>query len=632
MIRPRPSLLLFALLVVCLAACGRSAQESEAEARRAAGSAARKGGTLRVAIPDSRVSLNPLQGPQPFQIRLWDALYPRLFRVEPKGARPPEFVADLARSYYWDAAASHLTVRMRNDRVWEDTTRVQPEDVVATYRAYLDAGLLPEWRSTASASPGARTAGVLSRPARSSARPGALVSVEALGDSAVRFAFRPEVASWLALEAASLPVLPSAWLAKRSVGAGGETLWPSRLPASGGPFLLPAVPSGHVLTLRPNPLATSAQRPYLERVLFEACPGEDARILRLSLGRADVVFDVLPFRLERLLSIAQEVRGAAADDAVESAPRLVPSAVESVELMALNWTAEGFSPALREALSLAVDRPRLVRDLFAYRGRNYAGIAAGFAEPAGPPPDATASGSATGADSLARAEAARFDSLLSGSGPPRFDPARAESLLSTVGLVDRDGDGYRGFARFAAPSDSVFGDVSETPFRLRLLYARGDDLHERLALALEEDLFRVGVRLEPEPVEPEALYDRFREGSFQAALLGFRPGRTPDLSSLWASWGRWNGMGYASPEVDELIGRVERSSDPIVVERAVREIEARIRRDRPAVFLVYRERLDLAGPTVRGLEHRAGEDLPRLERVWLADSSEARPPKGIASR
>ena len=585
------------LALLSLGACGRTREDAASSAHRTKTEARpRPGGTLLVPIAPLKLSLHPLQGRNSFQPEMWDGLHPSLLRLEARGARPPIVRGDLARVWSWSPEEHSLTLRMRHDRVWEDTTRIGARDVAASYDAYLKASLF------AAPAPRAGSTGGRRGPE--------LLRVEAVDDSTVRFVLRGDVAEWRGWEIASHPILAASWLEGRNERAGSAVT--SGPPPSGAAYRIPQNLTGKNLTLRANPLLPYGVRPWVRRLLLEPCPGADSRVFRVAMGRADYASDVPVFHLASWIG----------NDATVNARH---GEVASVELLVFRDGDATLSPAMREAVTLAIDRERLLSNLLTWRGTRFGGVAAGILEPAGPPlgpaplappPGDAPRDSRTAIDSTA----ARLDSLLRASPPAGHDVARAKALLDQLGLVDGDGDGLRGRNLFAGGLDSSV--VIEAPIKLRVLYDQTNEFRERLLTFIEEDLFAVGLLLEPEPVDAETFFSRYEAGEFQLALIGFRPPPTPDLSALWSSTGRWNGGRYESLSVDALIEEALRTDDPARVEALNREVEATVRRDRPAAFLIYREEVDLVSPRVRGWESTSGDLLGRLEHVWLADTTD----------
>jgi len=616
----RASWLALALaLALAVGGCGGDGEPTSRVARHPENEPAQRGGSLLVTIPPVRLGLHPLQGDQPFQLQLWDCFFPRLFRAAPRGSRPPEFSNELAAWSTW--RAPELWVGLRADRVWEDTTRVSNADVVSTFRAYGAAGLLRRWPSV----PGGRSGAELD----------ALVSVEAYGDSALRFVFRPEVAEWVAREIVSAPVMPAEWLERNASAAAsrhgdGVGEFPSaRGLMSGGPFLLPNESNRRSLALRANRLYEP--RPWLSRVVIDPCPGSDARVLRMSLGRSDLAPDVPVHLLTALLEPRAPVD-------------LHRAGIASIEMLVFRDAVEGGSVALdrrvREAISLAIDRESMSQSLLTWRRNVYGAPAAGWCNPKGDearstwtPPMATSvdsSGAVVDAR-LSRPAALAAPAAPSDTfprlGPPRHDPVAARALLDGVGVQDNDGDGWRGRPRWAAmAADSIEGVAGvEIPLRVRIVYDCTNEFRERLLLGVERDLAAIGLEVEPIPVDGPHLVERLRAGLFDAALIGVRPPRSPDLSEWFASWGVWNVSGYVNAEVDGWARRVLSSDDPEEVLWHAQAIEARVRRDAIATPLVYREAVDLVATRVRGYEGDAADPLGPLAKAWLADTTEIQP-------
>ncbi len=634
--------LLLPLLLLALACDprdgGRDPSRNSYSGARLEDAAPRRGGVLRLPIADDPGTLNPLLTgpaglPEPGTL-----IYPVLLNLEPRGAAPPRVEGGLARAWSWSPEQRTLTCTLQPGWLWEDTLRVTVSDVVRTYDAYRAAGWL------------ARRA-----PGDSVPDPG-LVSVAALDDETVRLTYGPGVTYWRALPAAGWPVLPARKLADLSLPMlRANSL--GREPLSASSFRLADWRPGLNLWLEPNPTAYGSRQPYVERVEMDVCPGIDARILRVRLGRADLATGVPVYRLDALLE-------------GDTIPRLHHDGIATVEMLCWNEGRALFRGSMRRAVSLAINRERITRELLTWNGIACGGPAAGLLEPRGPvagaeesDPDEAGAGSwldsllspEGGLDSLLSPEGG-LDSLGSTSagsdtspgfvattlnerwpaesesvrgtppGPPadttdrrpesrdalpHFDPQEANRLLDLAGWSERGPDGIR-----------TRGGL---PLRVEMIYERDHEFRERLAALLESDLAQVGIDLAVKPVAGRGFQSRFRAGLFETALMGFRPPAVPDVAEVWASWGYWNGGRYASLRVDSLSAALRREESPREVERLARRIESVIRREAPATFLVYREWTALLSPRVRGFQGTAADPLRGLERVWLGDSTASLP-------
>ncbi len=576
----RPILQVFFLLSLLATVSCQHRGGPQGEGPATSAQSPQPGGILTVSIPSDVITLNPILPRNGPQTDFWPFFYPSLVTLDPRDARPAAVRGDLARRWDWAEDSETLTLTIHRDRFWQDTLRVRMADVLESYEAYRTAGWIP------------------AKASEDSLSDSGLLAVEAVDDSTVRMRFRAGIPLWRAWPAATWPIVPA-----MKLGTGKtvelETSPLGREPLSAGPFRLVEWRPGLNLWLGRNPLAPPDREPLLRGVAFEPCPGVDTRILRVAFGEADVDLDVPVFRLPELLAgagisgKAERIRRRGrirATAAGADSLQLHREGTASVEMLFWSLSAGMAQPAVREAASLAVDRSAIVDRLLTYRGRRFGGPAGGLLEPDG----------RIGADSL-----------LAQAPLPRYDPGAADTLLDQAGWTERTEDGFRARAGL--------------PLRIEMLYDRNDEFRERLALLLEEDLARVGIECDATPLDGRTLWRRFRSGVFETALLGFRPPVEPDESVLWASWGYWNGGGYASVRTDSLIRAEESTSREEDIERLVREIEAQIRRDRPVTFLVRREGVDLLSPRVRDFSGSAGDPFGDLTRTWLADTTMVAP-------
>src|SRR6185436_10454188 len=73
-----------------------------------------------------------------------------------------------------------------------------------------------------------------------------------------------------------------------------------------------------------------------------------------------------------------------------------------------------------------------------------------------------------------------------------FDPAKARALLAEIGIQDRNNDG-------------VVEDAEGNVVEITLLSNKGNPAREKAALMIQEDLKKIGIKLNFEPIEFESL-------------------------------------------------------------------------------------------------------------------------------
>lgn len=530
--RPKArTLVLSALLVAAVACSGPDA------------SGPRKGGTAVAAMPTAASTVLPPLARNSLDGELGDLLFPGLERPrwEPGGLvfpEGPELALAEARRFGPDSTT--VTYRIASDRRWSDGRPVTAGDVVFTYRLLARPGsALPLSRVTAR-----------------------LDSVVAHGDTAVTFHFARRYPGMLF--DASAGVLPRHLFGP--VPAGEEaahlsavvdsTLARGRLPGS-GPFVLASWERGDRLVLVASPEAPI--RPGLDTLAVRIVPEEATRLAELRTGDVHLVRG-LSFRR------ASELR---------SRPGVRVDAVPKRAYDYLAWNPAGHpafgEPRVRRALSLALDRERLIEAL----------EMGPWAEPARGP------------------YGPLFPGLAAAQPPARHDTAAARRLLREAGWVrEAGGEG---------PDGVRTKDGRELAFDL--LVPAGDAHRSAAAQLIRADLRRLGVDVRVRTMEFNALFGRMRAGDYQAALLGWQVGLDPDISPFWAGPDApLNVVGYGDPAVSARIDSALASATASEAVRHWRAAGAAIARDHPYAFLWYydlpvvlSERLQGADPGVLGV-------------------------------
>jgi peptide/nickel transport system substrate-binding protein len=392
-----------------------------------------------------------------------------------------------------------------------------------------------------------------------------------------------------------LPMFPKHKL--ESVLAGGHfaDAWSLSTPPDQitglGPFVLAEYAPGQRLVFRRNPRyfrkEGAVALPYLDRVIVEIVPEQDAQVLALQAGRADMpAFEVRPEDYAPLKRAADQGTIQLLDLGVGMDPpafwiNLKPGAFAGDPRAA--WIQRD---ELRQAISLAVDRQ-------AFADAVYLGAAAPVDAPVTPANKRWYS------DEVPRTP---------------HDPAKARALLAQIGLEDRNGDG-------------MLEDRAGRPARFTLIAQKGQTAFERGAMVIRDQVKAIGLAVDVVLLEGNAVINRFLSGKdydaayFQLIISDPDPAMSPDF---WLSGGSsrvWNlGEKTAATEwereIDTLMARQASSLDEGERRRLFIEVQK--------IFAAHAPMLYFAAPRIFvAASSRVGNLAPAVSRpqlLWAADS------------
>jgi peptide/nickel transport system substrate-binding protein len=228
--------------------------------------------------------------------------------------------------------------------------------------------------------------------------------------------------------------------------------------------------------------------------------------------------------------------------------------------------------AVRRALAAAIDRAPVVRNVF-----DSAAVPRGVPAPRALAPDAP---EAMG---------------------PAFDPAAAARALDAAGWRDADGDGVR--------------ERGGRPLELRLLVHTTSAARRQLAVLLQEQLRRAGVRVAVDARDPAAFAAALRAGEWDAMLEAWHA--DPDPRGILQRWGApaaggrggANVTGYRSAAFEALVDSAGATFDRARAAALFARAYAVLADDAPAVWL-YEAR------NVAGAHRRLRPEGLRADAWW----------------
>ena len=230
-------------------------------------------------------------------------------------------------------------------------------------------------------------------------------------------------------------------------------------------------------------------------------------------------------------------------------------------------------PQVRRALTLAINRPELLRILHLPENT--------------PIPDAVYT-----PRQFRRSEL---------PAPLPFDRGEATRLLAQAGWQDTNGDGIL--------------DKDGRPFRFTLLVPSAFYGTEPAAVFVKDQLQRIGVQAELQPTEGNIARERIRNGDFDAALR-----IVPMDGNLRNLLGENSLLRYNNPRIGALLERALETVDPAEQDRLYREMTEILRADLPFSPLFPFATLTAAHRRVQGLSSPY-RTLPGeiMEQLWLED-------------
>ncbi|MCL4813627.1 MAG: ABC transporter substrate-binding protein [Vicinamibacteraceae bacterium] len=364
----------------------------------------------------------------------------------------------------------------------------------------------------------------------------------------------------------SVPILPRHKLGDALARGTLASAWPvTTAPADIvglGPFVLKEYRPGDRVVLGRNPYfwkrdPAGRALPYLDELVILVVPDQNAEMLRLESGEADLmVAEVRPDDLAAVRDMAERERVRLVDLGVGLDPdflwfNLAPSFARREPARA--WIQ---LPAVRRALNTGVDRQALV-----------SGVYFGAGVPVYGP--------------VTPANRAWYDP--DAVPPVAHDVEAARRLLEEAGFTDADGDG-----RYEAPGGG--------PARFALLTQKGNTLRERAAEILQDEAAKIGLGVDVVALEQPALIERITTGQFEAVYFGFQQSDTDPAVSLdfWLPSGAFHAWHAsqntpATPweaEIDRLMLEMVAAPSAGERQRLFSDVQRIVAREVPALWFV----------------------------------------------
>lgn len=323
----------------------------------------------------------------------------------------------------------------------------------------------------------------------------------------------------------------------------------SKDPLVNGPFKIATYEPAQRLVLEPNEKYTGPEsmKPELGRVIFRILPDYSTRLLEMQSGTVDMMDQVYPPDADELVGKNPDVR-------------IVKRGWRGMDYVAWNLTNPMFADKrVRQALAMSVDVDGIIGKMLTLKsGEAVARPAIGTITP--------------------ELCAAYNDDVK----PFPFDPTKAKAMFADAGWTDSNGDGVL--------------DKDGKKFSFTLMTNTENKRRGEAAVRLQANFKDVGVEMNIERVEFNAMTEHLRNREFEAVLGGWSAALFVDPSDVWHSdrpdhKSEFNYTGYKSTKADELIDAGLRTPETEKAAPIWRELQAVIYDDQPYMFLWWTNEL-----------------------------------------
>lgn len=386
----------------------------------------------------------------------------------------------------------------------------------------------------------------------------AVNAVDVIDSLTVRFRLKAPFSPFLALLGYNTGILPAHKFRDRKLTDASD--FSRSVPVGTGPFRVVQATSGSAIVLERNPVYHGST-PGLDQVIFRIVPDVNAQVAQLLAGELDIV----PIEPANLPSV-ERAAGLA----------VVRNPITQHVYVGFNQMRPLFkSPLVRQALDRAVNRKAIVD-----------GVLKGAADlPRGTIPIVLSG---------------FYDASLSA---PAYLPDSARAMLGRAG--------------WRADDRQMLRDAQGKPFAFTLLVDKGNPTREQSALAVQQDLRRVGIDASIETLEFATLVrDRVLPGDFDAVLIWWTTPPDPDQYAFYATGQVNNHVRYSNARVDSLLAGGRATLDSAHRRELYREFQREEMTDPPVLVLFYPQELLAVSRRVHGLPALGLRDaLRHAERI-----------------
>lgn len=388
----------------------------------------------------------------------------------------------------------------------------------------------------------------------------AIKDVQAVNPTTVRFVLSRPFAPFLILLGHNAGIVPRHLLEGKDLNT--FNAFNRQNPVGTGPFKVARVLPGASITLVPNTDYYGA-RPQLAGVTFKVVPDLNAQAAQLRAGELNWV-TLEPNNLP----------------SVQNDPNVTIKQASAVQhyLVFFNQKNPLFaSPLVRRAMQYGVNRKAIID-----------GVLRGYADyPTGTIPTALR---------------AYYDKSLK---PIQYDPEQAKKLLAQAG--------------WTAGANGQLRNLQGQPFKFTLIVDKGNPSREQAALAVQQDLRKLGMDVTLQTLEFATLVrDYLIPGKYDANLIWWNTAPDPDQYSYYATGQDNNEAFYSNPRADSLLKRGRETVDQNARKNIYNAFQRLELEDPPVLVLYYPKEIQAISKGLSGVPDLGIRDaLRHIEKFQL---------------
>jgi peptide/nickel transport system substrate-binding protein len=186
-------------------------------------------------------------------------------------------------------------------------------------------------------------------------------------------------------------------------------------------------------------------------------------------------------------------------------------------------------------------------------------------------------------------------------GLRKFNPSKAKGLLLKAG--------------FSRPSKQGLWQKNGQEFLFELLIPSSSPFYEQFSAVVQQDLQKVGIKMEIRKVDFQLLVEKINQRDFTALMLGWSTPIESDPFQLWHSSQLKSGhnfTGFSTARMDQIIEQARQISDTNKRNRLYNEFHQILYENQPYTFLYTRYNLAAISRKFQNVQiYQAGLDMNR---------------------